>query len=937
MQTSKFVDVTRTFLPVDPNAFPQTLATSSQQEAPERAIPVMAYKGYNFLPTPYGYKSYFGTAQKVNISALAANVDAVFNFQNKEYENVLVALTDTGIWIKKGSEVGAWVNSVPMSASEVPALHLEWTFCVISNILYAYRQGFASFQKIESSVANGVTITSVVPTFLNMTAQTGIFRAAGRLAFWDSADSTAWSNLDDFGDFVPSLETLAGNSTFADINGRIVTIKAHGTGFIIYCTKSIIFVRQNIDNVYQWKPEVILSTCGISYPGQVADASPDTLHFAYTQEGVKKIENGKQDTIITEVTDYLKEYIKPVYLKVLQGRYLVLELIDDSYVVGAIQLTEEIIPATTFTFPGFDNPISASIPSTNNSLCNAIAGLTGGKFEQGQPAVPPGDKAPGTFYTPIWTAYLSNGMVHNADNITFGAQPCPTVDPFGVEAGQCPEFGALKTTDITQDTTNKQSSTGAQAYVDGNWTIERFIQTQTALWDAQDKALAAVVAKITSRAKVVTRTTNSAVPNNSFARNECTIGRYITKFSGAKFGWSPCEFWLTRYAIGAADLIRVKANQSVSAGTDPVYGPWNYAGAEYPSPGAAIAAACAGNIGFTCAGYDAGSLRTGVRIYASNGIDTTSEWFYGKINGVESIINGLHTSRTEISSGAYNNTETMSAYNKALNVDIAPIADTAFVRITGWKYNKVGGGTGIVPAVACASPSTYPSAGGPNKAGVSAPPISKKNGSICGTPYIAATVGVAGSALTPLLWPSLPNLVLPPASFLLQKGSIAPFYPTFSGGLVYDMELKKWGKYRLEYKKLLDYSPVNSSANGIVPYNTFGIISGALTGDGKISLFDQYPTDSYISYGKIGFSRLTKTKMEEAHVHFKTPSTGYIKIETALEGKALSAGLVREEAFTSVMNHSIYGMYPGQWYNIEVGGIFDIQYLEYRGFNNGRR
>ena len=65
----------------------------------------------------------------------------------------------------------------------------------------------------------------------------GIFRANGRLGFWDSANSVSWSSLFSFIDFTPSLETLAGFATFNDVLGRIVTIKASGSGFIIYSTK----------------------------------------------------------------------------------------------------------------------------------------------------------------------------------------------------------------------------------------------------------------------------------------------------------------------------------------------------------------------------------------------------------------------------------------------------------------------------------------------------------------------------------------------------------------------------------------------------------------------------------------------------------------------------------------------------------------------------
>ena len=151
VQLAKLIDVTRTFLPVDPNAFPETLHVSGREEGPEQRIPAMAYKGYNFMPTSYGYKSYFGTKQDIGIDALAARVDAVFIYQNKAYENILIALTESGVWTKKGNVAGAWVNEVPVVSPTDPKVHYQWSHVIIADILYAYQQGKSSYQKFVSS------------------------------------------------------------------------------------------------------------------------------------------------------------------------------------------------------------------------------------------------------------------------------------------------------------------------------------------------------------------------------------------------------------------------------------------------------------------------------------------------------------------------------------------------------------------------------------------------------------------------------------------------------------------------------------------------------------------------------------------------------------------------------------------------------------------
>lgn len=908
-QTAKYIDVTRTFLPVDPNSFPESLHTSSREESPENRIPVMAYKGFNFLPTSYGYKSYFGTNQKVDISALTARVDHVFIYQNQSFENILVALTDSGVWTKKGESVGAWTNDVPIVPDIDPNVHYEWTYVVIANILYAYMQGTGSYQKFVHSSVTGVTITSVVPNFLNMTAQAGIFRAAGRLAFWDSADSVGWANLDDFSDFTPSLETLAGNVSFADVQGRIVTIKSHGPGFIIYSTRSIIYVAQNVENLYQWKPQVILPNCGISYPRQCVEASPDTIHFAYTQEGLKKIEKATEETIVPEITDFLKEYTKPVYLKVLEGRYLFLELLDADYVTGLVQITDEVVPATTYSFSGASVDIDASTPDDGReNFCSISDGISKGVYND-FPVFP--DRNTSLPMQPVYTCYLSNNGVKDNGNIVWGPGVCATVDPNGVEANMSPS--GLSTDKMTQTSANKTAVTSGAAWVDTiGWTMERFVKTQMAIWEAEEKNLKEYNAAIVNRSKSVTKVSSvgacAAVP---ISRSECTLGRFPSKFSAPKFGYSKCQFWLTRFCISAMDLIRVKANVTTcGAGTESFSGWSNSHGYPGPYATAALAAAASGS--------------------ALNAVTSTSPMGQPTSYSLLGGPGGGSVSRNYLGL-VYDKTERMDAYNKGIDVEIAPIPESPYCELTHWRYTNLAGATVLAAAAGCAAPTSYPKNTAGTKPGADEPPISKLDGSMCGLPYIAKTIdGYVAN------WPST-SVTIPAGSFLLQKGSQAPVYPTFEGALVYDLQLKKWGKMKLRYKQLLDYSPVNSSLNGVIPFNVFGIMAGAMGAEGKISLFDHYPTESYISYGKVGYARNGNTSPEEVTAHFRVPSSGYIKVETSLEGKSLSAGFVKQDSFVNATEVTLYGAYPGRWANIEINGIFDLQYLEYRGFTQGRR
>src|SRR3974377_851766 len=100
-QEPHIIDLRRSYLPIDPKAFPTTELATTGEDAPESRIPVIPYNGYNFMPTPRGYASFFGINSYLNIESLitsggTGNVDDLFMLQTDGYENVLVALCDDG-------------------------------------------------------------------------------------------------------------------------------------------------------------------------------------------------------------------------------------------------------------------------------------------------------------------------------------------------------------------------------------------------------------------------------------------------------------------------------------------------------------------------------------------------------------------------------------------------------------------------------------------------------------------------------------------------------------------------------------------------------------------------------------------------------------------------------------------------------------------------
>lgn len=976
-QTAKFIDVTRSFLPIDPNAYPETMHGTTKEDAPETRIPANAYIGHNFLPTSYGYKSYFGTNGKLEIDDLASRVDFIFIFQNESRDNKLIALCDDGIWIKDGSVSGAWTHVHTVVPDVNPAVHYDWTYVIISDELYCYQQGMPNYQKIVSSATvPGYIVTSVVPTFLNMDGQMGIFQAGGRLGYWDSADSVSWSNLDDLGDFEPSIETLAGNTLFTDVKGRIISIVPHGQGFIIYASASVVYIEANTEATFEWKPQVILKDTGIAYPLEVCSAIPNTLHFAYTNTGLYKISKAQPEIIVPEVTDYLKEANGPVYPRVLQGRYLFLQLFDDNYITGLASFKDVVVPAIQYFFPGAQTIVDAIENEIlrGNDICGVYNAVGSAGFEEQQPGgaqggPPIADKKPGTKAKPIWKCYVS-GRAGNPENITFDSSPCGAVGPSGKVMHMSPDTEGNRLDKMTQDSTNKVGLNGSDVYVDGIWTIERFVSVQTAIWEREQAELSAFLDKILNRADSDTKETDVGacveIPN---VRSECTIGDFVSQYSGPKFGLSACQFWLTRYAL-AAVTIKTVVSQITACQFMPselvapiVSSLWSIAGdglgyvhssgqnacnSVFPGPPPAqtttaleasytYRGSCCTNPINPCS--SASEINRQVTCPTGHVTGVTVGSFVQNLT--VGGITGPVDSRTCTLNSYYKKTQTMYVYNKAVNKDITPTPETAYCEIVGWEYTANDNTTKTVAATACTAPQAAPKKNGPALGlGEPMPSDTENNlpiagsGSMCGAPFIPVLIpGLPDESVT---WPDQ-TVTLPPSSFLLQKGSLAPVYPILPGALVYDLQLKKWGKMKVAYKQLLDYQPVNNWAGGGVPYNNFGILAGVLKSNGGIYLFDEDPENSTITYGKLGYYRLGVTSPQEVRIHFRTVSSGTLRIDTSLGGRFLGAGLTKSVDFTNVGQVQLDGGFPGSWHNVTITGKYDISYFEYRAITQGRR
>jgi hypothetical protein len=963
-QASKIIDITRSYVPINPNSFPETMHGTGAEDTPEQRFPVLAYKGYNFLPTSYGYKSFFGANARLNFDSLLPNkVDKAFMFQTLTYKNVLIALCNTGVWWKDSTVVGAWTQGVVL-ADPGDTVAAEWSVVYIQDKIYLYRAGAANFWLLATDGStNGFSFTALTPSFITLTAQLGMSNFGGRIVFWDANNAIARSSPTDVTDFTPSVLTGADVTSYSSIHGRITTIRAHGKHAIAYSTKSIVFLEVQPSDTFIVKASPILPNAGVAYSRQVTESFPDTVHFVYTNVGIYKIESAQPESILTQLYDYFKEYtITPIYLKMLEGRYLCFETTDSNTVLGDVEFSTETVPGSTVIFPSISNDIN-TIP-VGTTFCDVSSLYDKGYFAgSGSGDVPP-DMKPGTFMSPVYTCYISNHGIKDPDALTFTTNPCGFTGPNGTVYPTSPSDSGNQLSKWTTNSTNKIPSFGPSAYVDGNWSMERFIALQTALWKMEQKVAQQVIDKILTRAfseTKITQNTNACVISNP-AWSYCALGDYPNQFTDPQFGYNGCSFWLTRYCIGA-DRLRTATQTTVACSDDAnvigvSYYKIQHFGADYDGNHYATIADCVASLTATFGPGSWGWIQpaNGTPLNPTNGsiailglgnLEPTGAYTVNAYWAptapytlVRTTTGGIFPTFPVMSqylgTGFFKKTEVGQAHNE-IETTLSGVVgiESAYCERTHWKYTKNDGTTGYTASSACIDTSdktpgsTATTRVVPQGAGQE-PPITS-DGNICGTPLTPSL------DFPDVVWPSTNPLDYPGVTFLLQQGSLAPKYPTFAGAFVYDLQLKKWGKLKLDYKQLLDYSPLNTTTGPVVNIAAFGIISAVLLADGYFYQFDDSPSDSRITYGKIGYYRAGITDLEEIRFDFKSLSTGQLNVNISIDGASVSTDAISSTAFTSTRTITVYPSYNGKWFSAELEGKWDICYMEVKGLSKGRR
>lgn len=235
-QRPKILNTRQSYIPIDPSTFIPQSYTNERSDAPDEIAGAVPYDGRNFLPTAYGYKSFFGL-NKAWDEVLPTKCQELLFMQLDTLENLAIALCEDGIWTKTADT--SWVRvavdyggsampegalqgllqlpagvdyedystfpvlteATPVADEQVP--YFAWTYCMLENTLYAYRSSSSQVWRIASkavkaiSVEKNYTLTELLPysTVLTGDLPVGVYIVFVRMVYLNKTPTDTYEEV----------------------------------------------------------------------------------------------------------------------------------------------------------------------------------------------------------------------------------------------------------------------------------------------------------------------------------------------------------------------------------------------------------------------------------------------------------------------------------------------------------------------------------------------------------------------------------------------------------------------------------------------------------------------------------------------------------------------------------------------------------------------
>lgn len=257
----------------------------------------------NVVPTQEGFASVsYSSAIKAAIPAVT-HFDRAFSIRDAEGRRGVFVPAGGAAYVYNAVQA-AWYRFNLFVADEIG------TTTVVTTAFVQGRQ-FICFQSYGLYEYNFVanTLTNVPMTGLSNTAVTGIAASSGYLLAFGGQDNLYWSSLTNPVDFVTSLVTGAGSGTVLDLRGQQTAYLPITNGFIVYSTANAVQATYTGNLQIPWNMKEIPGSGGVIHAEHVTFEENLHYHYAWTSNGLLKVEKSVAANAYPQVTDFLTSQI----------------------------------------------------------------------------------------------------------------------------------------------------------------------------------------------------------------------------------------------------------------------------------------------------------------------------------------------------------------------------------------------------------------------------------------------------------------------------------------------------------------------------------------------------------------------------------------------------------------------------------------------------
>ena len=217
----------------------------------------------------------------------------------------LTLRSDDTVFAHSAPGAGAAVGMSGAYATPAPSENVSVAY--VQGRTFLFVRGGVLFELVE--VAGAIVASDITGTVTGIIlAQCAFMIGAFNYLIFFFSDGTAnWSSLSNPVDFTPSLVTGAGFETPGGVKAKVINIKEHPAGFIIYTRKNAIVGKYTGNRQYPWRFSEIQDSLGIFTAEAVVGSTNSNQHLTRASSGdIALVTADSAQIIIPDVSDYIQ-------------------------------------------------------------------------------------------------------------------------------------------------------------------------------------------------------------------------------------------------------------------------------------------------------------------------------------------------------------------------------------------------------------------------------------------------------------------------------------------------------------------------------------------------------------------------------------------------------------------------------------------------------